>query len=297
MKLGLNLSFATKRWLEPEFLAEKIRSDLQTEDIQFTWDLIDPWWPGMIRDRLAAQWGRALRSQGLNLLGTFSGLAAYTYPQLLAPTAEMRAVSLEFFKRAVDMTAAMGTDCIGTALGGMSYGDAHDPKRRAERYASVLDLVRELAAYAGQAGMAKIIIEPTPVFAELPGTPADCFALMQDLEGTTDVPVKLLIDWGHALMKPFLQEQADIDVWLRECGNFIDSFHLQQTDGQLDRHWSFTQAGIVQIPALKAALKRHNAGSIPHFVEIIYPFEASDEEVWNDVKATMSFLRNEIGQS
>ena len=45
MKLGMNLSFAVKRWLEPVQLANMIKNDFGLEHVQFTWDLIDPWWP------------------------------------------------------------------------------------------------------------------------------------------------------------------------------------------------------------------------------------------------------------
>ncbi|NLB18581.1 MAG: sugar phosphate isomerase/epimerase, partial [Syntrophomonadaceae bacterium] len=41
---------------------------------------------------------------------TFSGMASYMFPQLLAPVTEMRDISVQYFKHAMDMTAAMGTD-------------------------------------------------------------------------------------------------------------------------------------------------------------------------------------------
>lgn len=42
MKLGLNLSFAIKRWQSPEYLAKLIKNEIGVQYIQFTWDLIDP---------------------------------------------------------------------------------------------------------------------------------------------------------------------------------------------------------------------------------------------------------------
>lgn len=45
MKLGLNLSFAVKRRLGGEQMAAVVR-ELGFDSIQFTWDLVDPWWPG-----------------------------------------------------------------------------------------------------------------------------------------------------------------------------------------------------------------------------------------------------------
>lgn len=34
-------------------------------------------------------------------------------------------------------------------------------------------------------------------------------------------------------------------------GPCIDSFHIQQSDGYYDRHWSFTREGTVTRPPLK----------------------------------------------
>ena len=35
MNLGLNLSFAVKRWLKPEFLASMCRNDFHVDNVQF----------------------------------------------------------------------------------------------------------------------------------------------------------------------------------------------------------------------------------------------------------------------
>jgi sugar phosphate isomerase/epimerase len=296
MKIGLNLSFAVKRWQTPERLAPMIRDDLRTRHVQFTWDLVDPWWPAPARDALARRWAEALRGNGLVLGGTFGGLAAYTYPQLLAPAPEQRRVSLEFFKRAVDMTAVMEAECIGTPLGGMSHEDAADPARRASVYAQVLDLVGELAEYAKQAGLAKILIEPTPLATEFPSTSQESLRLMRDLAGTA-VPVKLLVDWGHVLFAPLLKQDADMDVWLAACLPYIDCFHLQQTDGQMDRHWSFARTGLLTPELIRRTVERHHATDRIQYVELIYAFEDTDEYVYQDVRETMLMLQGALGDA
>jgi len=158
MKIGLNLSFAVKRWLEPKFLSSMIRNELETRYIQFTWDLLNPWWPSRQRDKIAREWSQAFKKESLILTGTFGGLASYTYPQLMAPSAEQRKISLDFFKRAIDMSAVMESNSIGTPLGGMTHNDAYNEKKREEIYNIVLDLIRELATYAKKGGIEKIII-------------------------------------------------------------------------------------------------------------------------------------------
>lgn len=290
MKLGLNLSFAVKRWLEPEYVAKMLREDLDVQYIQFSWDIVDPWWPSAPRDALAKQWADAFRKEGLVLSSTFSGMASYTFPQLLAPTKEMRDISVQYFKRAMDMTAAMGTDTVGYPLGGMTHHDAFNHERREQIYHQALDLMHELASYAKTAGLSKILIEPTPVFTEYPSTPQECQRLMKDLDGTTDVPVLLLIDWGHALMESYLGEDANVEVWLRQCEPYIDSFHLQQSDGKLDRHWGFTSDGVVNVSEIQGLLQKYDLGSSISFLEAAYPIEMTDKAVLEDIKKSMEYL-------
>lgn len=293
MKLGLNLSFATKRWLEPSKLAAMCREDFEVKHIQFTWDLIDPWWPEEQRDLLAQQYRRAFEAEGLSIDASFGGLASYIYPQLLAPTEELREISFMFFKRAVDLTAAMGVPVIGSPVGGMSYDDAKDDKRRANLYQIMIDYLQRLAAYAKERGLKEIHIEATPLITEFPHSPTVAVQMMKDLEGSA-IPFKLLIDWGHALFKPLLKEEADMGLWLKECAPYVGSIHLQQTDGLLDRHWDFTEDGIVTPQLIKSVTEESGLGDVVQYLEVVTAFEAFDDDVYEAMKKTMKFLHREL---
>ena len=265
MKLGLNLSFAVKRWMIPQELA-KLCKELGAKYIQFTWDLCDPWWPEEQRDKIAREYADAFRAEGLELTGTFGGLAAYSFPQLLAPLPEMREVSMTFFKRAIDMTRAMGTDVIGTPLGGMDYLHTNDPVERENRYQEMLGLVRELADYGAKKGLREIMIEATPLATEFPHSPEAAVKLMKDLDGSTAIPVRLLIA-------------------------YVSAIHLQQCDGLLDRHWDFTNENGIITPELIRTVT-HNAGAddIVQYLEVVTAFEAFDEDVLKGMRETMKLL-------
>ena len=71
MKLGLNLSFAVKRWLEPAQLAKMCKEDFGIEHVQFTWDLIDPWWPDAQRTIMIDQYKDAFEEAGVQIDATF----------------------------------------------------------------------------------------------------------------------------------------------------------------------------------------------------------------------------------
>ena len=290
MKLGLNLSFAVKRWLEPDILAAMCKDDFGVSNVQFTFDLIDPWWPESQRDVLAENYRRAFAAKGISIDAAFGGLASYTYAQFLAPFAEQRAAALTFFKRAVDMSLALGADVMGTPVGGMSNRDANDPQRREELYGLMIGLVKELAEYGRSNGLKEIHIEATPLITEFPHSPAASVKLMEDLAGSA-IPIKLLIDWGHALYLPLMGPEADMDLWFKKCGPYLGSIHLQQTDGLLDRHWDFTKDGLVTGEKIRQATEKAALGHIPQYLEVVTAFESPDEEVYAGMKKSMEYLR------
>lgn len=292
MKLGINLCFAIKRWIEPEQLAAIVRDRLGLTYVQYTWDLTDPWWPEGPRDRLAKAYADAFRRAGLTIESSFGGLASYTYNHFLAPTQELRALGQEHLRRAIDMTAAMGVAAAGMPFGSYSAADALDPARREEVYKCGRALLVELARHARERGLSALLIEPVPLGTEFPASAQDALRLMRDLDGQTDVPVRLLVDWGHALFEPLFGEDANMDLWMDTCGKYIHSFHIQQTDGQLDRHWSFTQPGVVSPARLQAHWDKYGLTDQTYFLEIIYPFEATDAFVLNDIAEATRVLRD-----
>lgn len=291
MKLGVNLCFAIKRWLGGDRLARLVKEDLGLDYAQFSWDLVDPWWPAAERDRIAVDYARGFKAAGVTIESSFGGLASYTYNHFLAPTPELRALGKEHLKRAIDMTAVMEVPAAGMPFGSYSADDALDPARREEIYKEALEAVVDLSRHAKQSGLSLLMIEPVPLATEFPSSAADALRLMKDLDGTTEVPVRLLVDWGHALFKPLFKEEADMDHWMGVCGDYIAAFHIQQTDGMLDRHWNFTRDGIVTLDGLTDFWKRHQLKDQTYILEVIYPFEETDEFVLEDMKKSVRLLK------
>ncbi len=290
MKLGLNLSFAVKRWLIPQRLARMCGEDFGVKYVQFTWDLIDPWWPEKQRDAFAKEYRDAFEEQGVEITGSFGGMAGYTYAQLLSPTKEQREISFAFFKRAIDLTGALGAKAMGTPIGGMTHEDAVNPERRKVLYETALDYLRRLADYGKEKGIEEIQVEATPLTTEFPHSPEVSVQLMKDLEGTTAIPVRLLIDWGHALYKPLLKEKADIGLWFKTCAPYIGAIHLQQTDGLLDRHWDFTKKGLVTPELIRKATEEAGLDDVVQYLEVVTAFEDTDEDVYDRMKKSMDYL-------
>lgn len=292
MKLGLNLSFAIKRWVEPEILAEVIKDGLNVIDVQFTWDQINPWWPENQRNELAREYRESFEMKGIKIHGYFAGSSAYCYPQLLAPLKIQREIAIEYFKRAIDTAIELGTDIIGSPLGSLSNKDAYDRERRKIIYEETLKNLRDISRYAKEKGIREIHVECTPLETEFPSTPEEANKFIEDINEVSEVPIKLLIDWGHALFKPLYGDDADMIEWLEKCKNNIGAVHIQQTDGNWDRHWDFTKDGIVTKECIEKSNAIKELDNCYQFLEVVPIYEDKDENVLVGMKETMNYLNN-----
>lgn len=294
MKLGLNLSFAVKRWMDPVELSEMIRSDFGITHVQFSWDFIDPWWPEGQRNTLAHQFREAFEQNGVSIDNTFGGNAAYAFAHFLAPSKIQRELALEYFERAADLTLHLGSTVMGSPAGALTYKEARASEKREERYQQMLESYRTLAEYGKSAGLTEIQVEATPVYAEIPYSPDMSVRMMEDLKDTA-IPVTLLVDWGHALYKPLLKEEADISLWFQKCAPYIGAIHLQQTDGAWDRHWDFTHKdGIVTPELILMATKEAGLDDIYQYLEVVTIYEDDDDAVYHRMKETMDYLHREL---
>jgi len=292
MNFGINLSFAVKRWPEPDRWAKLVRNDLGLQLVQFTYDLIDPWWPAHLRSRMTADVRRAAADYGLEIESAFSGLANYCFDGLLHPDASGRAASMEWWKRAFDVAAEVGAKASGGPLGGMSVADAQDPERRQQRYRDLLDSVEELTRAAAAAGLQRLQVEATPLAREVPYTVEQARKFLADLEGRCAVPVRLLVDVGHALYQPLYGPAANMPAWLNGLGDLIGAFHLQNTDFQSDSHWGWPDSrGLFDVAAFAAQVRAAGLENVPAFLEIIYPFELADELVLSSITSSVMHCR------
>lgn len=286
--VGINLSFAVKRWVEPEAWTALV-NEMGLNLAQFTFDLIDPLWPPALRTALARQHRRAAEASSITIHSAFVGLACYTYNNLLHPLAEGREAARLWWRGAIETAAELGTVKIGGPLGGLSVRDAGDPSRRAERLETLHADLRELLEYARSLGLREWLIEPVPLQRETPHTIAEARVLLVEL-GDTVLPIRYCVDIGHALYQPLYGAKASLEPWL-ELGDALGLLHLQQTDGQSDSHWGLDDPrGIVRLDALTPMLEMHGQSGLPIILEVFYPFEASDEFVLRDVRSSMALM-------
>lgn len=280
---GMNLGFAIKRWPEPHAWASILTQEMGVRLVQFTFDLIDPWWPESQRKTLTTQVRRAAEEHGITIHSAFAGLAYYTYNGLLHPEAAGRDVMKEWWKRAIDVTLELGADACGGPLGGLSHDDAADQNKVEQLYQEQIAFILELCETAKQAGLQQFLIEPTPLRAEFPHTVEQAQKMAGELAEAA-IPARFVLDVGHALYQPLYGATANTADWFSGLQDKIGVIHLQNTDFQSDSHWGWPdERGLFDLPAFVRQLKDANLTETPLFLEVFYPFEFTDEQMRENI--------------
>jgi len=294
-ELGINLSFAVKRWPEPEVWCQIVREQLGLSQVQVTFDLLDPDWPEGFRRAKADRIRRAAADWDISIHSAFVGLAAYTYNGLLDPDPDGRAASLEWWGRAIDVAGNLGAGAVGGPLGAMSVADAADAGRRERLTEEMIDAIVVLTGAAREANLDAFLIEPTPLAREIPHTPEQASWLLDRLGGQVAVPVSYVIDLGHALYRPLYGDAAGTGQWFAALGDRIGALHLQNTDFQSDSHWGWPDdRGRLDVADFARELRDTRLTDTPVFLEIFYPFELADEVVLQSVISSVSHCREAL---
>jgi len=109
------------------------------------------------------------------------------------------------------------------------------------------------------------------------------------------IPIDFLLDVGHQCSYEATGKDRDTYLWLRELGSISPAIHLQQTEENWDRHWSFTKAnnakGAIRMDRVMEALQKSGAEEVYLFPEILHPFEFEEEKVLEELDETYEYLR------
>lgn len=290
---GMNLSFCVKRWVTPDLWGPILRDELGVGLAQFSFDLVDPMWPDALLADLAAELREVPARYGVELHSAFIGLAHYTFNQLLHPEPRVRDYAEAWLGRACRFAADAGIARVGGPLGAIaSRVDAVEEDALGEAdFADLVARMRRISETAARAGLVELFVEPTPMRREWPWTIAQA-RRMADAVAGSPVPWRYCVDWGHAIMESLYgREGATMESWLTALRDDIGAIHVQQTDGRLDRHWDFTEEGVVDPAEAAALVTRAGLADRPVFLEVFYPFERDDRSVLDAVRRSVAVLK------
>jgi len=297
-RLGVNTCFAVKRWPDPPSWASLCAETLGVDLVEHSLDLVDVH-AGRAGLRAQADAVReACERHGLSLQSTFTGLAAYSANLLLHPDPDFRDRAETFLRLAVEFTAACGARSFGGHVGAFSVADWADPVRRAALEEELRERLTELAAYARERGLDALMVENLAVARE-PSTMAGMEALLSQGDDR-HVPIQLCLDVGHHCVVGTTGDERDPYAWARRMGHLAPEVQLQQTDGVGDHHWPFTAAtnaqGLIQADRLLDALDDSGATDIALILEVIPAFEADDDEVVQEMAASVAYWRSALDE-
>ena len=288
---GVNLGFAIKRWPDPRQWARLVLEELGLDSVQFSFDLLDPWWPD--HRALAGRVREAAEEQGVAIHSAQVGLANYTYNGLLHPDPDARAAAHVWWRRALAVAAELGASAMGGPVGALSVPELAEPGARERRYAELVESLRALAEQARAEGLEALLVEPTPLPREIPSSIAEAERLAGDLAGTA-VPVRYVLDVGHALFRP-LYGEAVLRDWLAALAPYVGVLHLQNTDFQSDSHWGWPDGrGLFDVAGFAADVREEGLEEVPIFLELFDAFEADDAIVLARVKSSVEHCRREL---
>ena len=112
----INVCFAVKRWPEPEQWVRIVKDELGLDCCQFSFDLVDP----LLDEGTTMAYADAVRelaaARNIFIHSAFTGLAAYSWSQLLHPHVSMREAATRWYERAIDFTARLGASATNRQL-------------------------------------------------------------------------------------------------------------------------------------------------------------------------------------
>jgi sugar phosphate isomerase/epimerase len=134
-----------------------------------------------------------------------------------------------------------------------------------------------------------------PLLREAPATIEEAERLYEKANRRAAVPIMFCLDLGHQCTNGVGSSDRDPYEWLRQIGALCPYIHLQQTDGDGDHHWPFTEehnaSGIIHPGKVIDALEESGAEEVRLVFEVIHPFEEVEDRVLADLESSVSYWK------
>lgn len=292
IKLGFNCNCFTNRYDEPSEWT-RLCQEMGIHHVMFNIDLIDPYWPWPLQERLCKETLKACADHDVTIDASFGGHHGHQH-YLGHPDAEVRRQSEEWFKRCIDQTVLLGGKSFGTCFAIQSVKTHETPLLRAAIMEDAIEAYGRLSEYASRVGLKALAYEMTSV-------PRETCATFEEndyvLSRSSDyaVPLRICLDLGHRNLAGS-PEEADHLAWIRRYGRQCDVIDCQQTDLTASHHWPFTEGynkvGIIKPAEVISAIEDSKADEILLSFELrtsaYHPQEYSHRD---NLKASVEYWR------
>lgn len=292
--LGVDCNFAANRYTEPEVWTEIVAKKLGLRYVQYATDLLDPYLPLSIQERVCRETLQACQKRGLTIYNTFGGNLARQH-WLGHPDEEIRREAENWLKRLIYQASLLEAEGTGVCFGIMTVRYSEDPQRRQYLIEEMVQAYRRLAHYARREGLKYLMFEPMSVPREMACTIKETRMLLSLLENL-EVPMKLCLDVGHGDVSSDDPADSDPYAWIREFGPLAPTIHIQQTDKEASRHWPFTEKynriGVIRPQEIVKAIGDSGAEEVLLALEVTHrAFYPDEYRVIKDLKESVDYWR------
>lgn len=294
IKLGINNSFAMKKWIEPREWMRIIVEEIGLKNIQLTLDLFYPSLQEADVQNYTYEIIGLLKEYKAEISSTFTGLNAYSQNMLANPNLLIRQAALRYYENAINISSIIGALTTGGHFLSFSIKDYNNKRRKEYLTNSFYESIIYLSGVARQKGLGSLTWEYMPSLYEPPHTVSEAERMIKEINKYTEVPIYLTIDLGHTVSFDLDKSCKDRDVYyvLEKLIPFTNIVHLQQSDGIGDHHWPFThefnKIGIINPKRVIEIIKNYTDRKIDLIFEILPACEISGEQIINDQKESVA---------
>jgi sugar phosphate isomerase/epimerase len=297
--LGVDLSFAKKRWPLPEEWLDIVKNQLGLSCVEFDTDFLDPLFisePTWMD--IACQTRKLAADYGVEIHNYFTGAMTHCVNLLSHPDERIRLDGMRWCEKAIQLAGKLGARGIGGHFDTITSNDLNDPRRYKLRVDDLVTSFHHLSKLAGDAGQEFILWEQIYAPCEMPYTIDQSREFMARLNDGAHVPIPLVIDLGHMCCQNFAHKSEDIDPyeWLRQLGHMTSVVHLQQCSGTGSSHWPFTKEynarGIIDARKTIEAINESGAREMYLFFEIFFSLTQTDQQILDQMKESVDYWRN-----
>ena len=276
-RLGINTGFAVNRFSEPEEWTRICGEEIGIKYIQFTADMLNPDLPNRIVKSNIDRIIKSCQKYDLVIQSTFTG--GFTRVNHLAhPDIEIRLHWIEWFKKFIDLTIALGASSMGSHFGIFTAKDDNDLKVREKRRQQNIDGWHHVGEYAAKKGLSFLTWEPMSISREQGETIKECARLHQDVNNGSPIPFKLCLDVDHGDLSSEKPQDTDPYAWIDALSAEMNQLHLKQSSMDKSGHWPFVkqynEIGKIQPAKIISSLKNNKVDDI----DLIFEFSFRERQ-------------------
>ena len=261
--------------------------------VMFNVDLIDPYWPWALQERLVYMTRENCEKHGVSITASFGGHHGHQH-YMGHPDPECRLEAEVFFRRAIRQTAYLGGKSFGACFAIQTMRTNASPALRKEIIEDALTIYERLAEYGAEMGLEALAYEMTSVPRETCATFEENDYILKHCESFA-IPMRICLDMGHKYLNG-LPEEADPLAWIRRYGSRCDVIDCQQTDMTASHHWPFTRQcnakGIIKGDEVVAAIEESGADEVLLAFELRSPAYFPQDDIFiDDLLASVEYWR------